>query len=1324
MRRIIGKKLGAGIMALLLLFGTFFQTVSPVRAEETGTDITGKVTIDSISSPNAEIKDSTNVNDFSSSVESGGTVDYKIDLTVNKGTPIETGDFIEIPVKADRGDLFESHGLSVYDSEDGSLLGKATITKGKIRIKFTKKNNAKTAAKLTITTTLKGVSSEFSKSFPTKAEIDAAYAKNPTGIDKVKILDQNANVNVKSSYWLSNSAKFFKDFSTPAIGDPDRFLKIEQGKSGGTSPTNTSTGWGIGWNAVTYHYKVKSPLDGKVNEVITTSSALMGFLFSYDLVFGSYPATETSYMEDTLPADIYKDIDLRGIDLRGAALYKDGKTLLLKQVYSEGKASGYYHLDETAYLQFDEVFTKKEAAVGQTYEQFKASLKPGEYGIYRNPNGDMKLVISLGKIGSKDPNQMYTYGKLADKIGKDVLVKRLFSTYDINANQEVTRVTPSQEVIDTVYNKVKDWPITGGRLGFDASLVKPVMRTGATIENTATVSGQTVQAKNNFVVGDISLYTYKDGASILKTDAKTGQGIEDVEFKLQEKDPAGNWIDTDSQYVKDYIAIVGSNGGSKKGDRLYTNENGILNIRGLLNGKTYRLVETKAPEGYDNSSLATSREFVISFTDKNGSSDNKDLTLTNKKSEYKVTYKVVKNPNGEAIPAGSPAAPVDSATYNQNAIVDVKPDLTMPGYIFTGWHTQSGQKVTVKDDDASFKMPGANVELEGYWTRNTTEISGEKIWDDANNQDGKRPSVIKVNLLANGNPIQNKEVRPDPNGKWLYSFKDLPKYDNRGQEISYSVTEDPVAEYATEVTGFNIKNTYAPKKTSVAVTKIWDDANNQDGKRPNSIKVQLYAGTEKVGAEVELTGANWTYTWNNLPEKKAGNTIKYTVKEVGTINGYTTSYDDQNPQKITITNKHLPEKTKVEGQKTWSDRNNQDGKRPSEITVNLLANGVQKQKLKVTAAGQWKYSFTDLPKYENGQEISYSLTEDTVDGYSFSRDGFNIKNSYTPEERSVTVTKSWDDANNQDGKRPNSVKVQLYANGQKQGSEMELNAGNGWSYTWTKLPKKSAGNEISYTVKETTELAAYRATVDDSDMGNIKITNSHTPEIMEVQGQKTWNDPNNQDGKRPEEITVNLLKNGAKFKEMTVRADSDGNWKYAFTGLARYENGQEISYSVTENTVEGYSTELDGYNIKNSYTPAKTSVTVTKQWNDSNDKDKIRPAGIKVQLYANGQKKGEPVELKAADQWTYSWKDLPQKENGKDVAYTVKELDQVPGYTTSVDDKDHGNIIITNSHTPKISTVGRPRTGDTNQLMIYLAVLAIALTAIVGLVVVRRRRRQ
>lgn len=127
----------------------------------------------------------------------GAEVDYKIDLTVNKGTPIQAGDIIEIPVKADHGNLYESHGLSVLDSEDGSLLGEATITKDKIRIKITQQNHTKTAAKLSILTTLKSVTSDFVGSFPTQAEVDAAYAAHPTGIVKVKILDKNVNVNMK-----------------------------------------------------------------------------------------------------------------------------------------------------------------------------------------------------------------------------------------------------------------------------------------------------------------------------------------------------------------------------------------------------------------------------------------------------------------------------------------------------------------------------------------------------------------------------------------------------------------------------------------------------------------------------------------------------------------------------------------------------------------------------------------------------------------------------------------------------------------------------------------------------------------------------------------------------------------------------------------------------------------------------------------------------------------------------------------------------------------------------------------------------------------------
>jgi len=107
-------------MSLAMVAGLFSVNTYAREEAETETDITDKVMIDSITSPNAEIKDSENVNDFSSFVNWNSNVDYKIDMTVNKGTPIETGDFIEIPVKADYGILFESHGLSVLDAEDGS----------------------------------------------------------------------------------------------------------------------------------------------------------------------------------------------------------------------------------------------------------------------------------------------------------------------------------------------------------------------------------------------------------------------------------------------------------------------------------------------------------------------------------------------------------------------------------------------------------------------------------------------------------------------------------------------------------------------------------------------------------------------------------------------------------------------------------------------------------------------------------------------------------------------------------------------------------------------------------------------------------------------------------------------------------------------------------------------------------------------------------------------------------------------------------------------------------------------------------------------------
>ncbi|WP_155996100.1 Cna B-type domain-containing protein, partial [Streptococcus ruminantium] len=177
---------------------------------------------------------------------------------------------------------------------------------------------------------------------------------------------------------------------------------------------------------------------------------------------------------------------------------------------------------------------------------------------------------------------------------------------------------------------------------------------------------------------------------------------------------------------------------------------------------------------------------------------------------------------------------------------------------------------------------------------------------------------------------------------------------------------------------------------------------------------------------------------------KNGKKITYTVEEANTPNGYTSSVEGTN-----ITNTHTPETTEVAGTKTWNDNNDQDGKRPKSITVNLLANGEVVQSQKVSADTNWTYTFTNLPKYANGKEIVYTVTENAVDNYTTTIDGHNITNSYTPGQTSLTVTKVWKDNNNQDGKRPGSIQVQLYANGEKLGEPVTLTADNKWTHTWT-----------------------------------------------------------------------------------------------------------------------------------------------------------------------------------------------------------------------------------------------------------------------------------
>ncbi|MEY8444544.1 Cna B-type domain-containing protein [Lactococcus ileimucosae] len=201
------------------------------------------------------------------------------------------------------------------------------------------------------------------------------------------------------------------------------------------------------------------------------------------------------------------------------------------------------------------------------------------------------------------------------------------------------------------------------------------------------------------------------------------------------------------------------------------------------------------------------------------------------------------------------------------------------------------------------------------------------------------------------------------------------------------------------------------------------------------------------------------------------------------------------------------EATSVTVTKHWEDNNNQDGLRPDSIQVQLYANGKFVSAQKVTAENNWKYSFTNLPKYEDAQEIIYTITEDDVSGYTTEINNFDITNHHEPQQTDVTVTKHWEDNDNQDGLRPDSIQVQLYANGEKLGEAVTLNKDSKWTYTWKTLSQKYEGKDILYTVKEITKVNGYETIINDSNKKNIMITNKH--HTTKTDGKKSHNNDKN-----------------------------------------------------------------------------------------------------------------------------------------------------------------------------------------------------------------------
>ena len=603
--------------------------------------------------------------------------------------------------------------------------------------------------------------------------------------------------------------------------------------------------------------------------------------------------------------------------------------------------------------------------------------------------------------------------------------------------------------------------------------------------------------------------------------------------------------------------------------------------------------------------------------------------------------------------------------------------------------------VTNKRSKAKAKIK-ANKKLTGR------ELKAEEFEFTLTDQDGKVKETVKNDKDGN---IAFSELEFDKAGTYTFKIAEKAgsdtsiKYDTK--TITATVTVVDKGKGALEATvSYDdekaFENTYTPAKTEVPVKKVWKDENNQDGKRPTSVTVKLLADGQDTGKTLELNAANgWTGSFTNLDADKGGTPIQYTVVEV-TVAGYTSEITGDAASGFTITNSYSPETVDVKATKNWDDANNQDGKRPTKITINLLADGekVASKEVQAAADGTWTATFEKLAKYKAGKEIKYTVTEEAVAEYEATITDFTITNKYAPKEIDYKVTKVWNDANNQDGKRPESVTVQLYkkvGNADPvavEGKKLTLTAkektdDNTWVASFTNLPQYEAGKEITYSIKEVDVPAGYEASV----TGQV-VTNTYNPETIVLSGTKVWKDNNNQDGKRTTSVKVQIL-NGDKVVQEIEVSEKTG-WKFESKKLPKYENGKEIKYTVKETAMTEYkatiTTDKDGkYTITNEHTPEKTAVKGHKIWKDEDNKDGIRPASITVKLLADGKETGQTATVSETSGWTYEFTGLDRYQEGKEIAYTVEEVNVPDGYTASVE-----GYNITNTHTPEKPTPGKP----------------------------------
>lgn len=618
--------------------------------------------------------------------------------------------------------------------------------------------------------------------------------------------------------------------------------------------------------------------------------------------------------------------------------------------------------------------------------------------------------------------------------------------------------------------------------------------------------------------------------------------------------------------------------------------------------------------------------------------------------------------------------------------------------------------VTVNGHNVTDK--GGTGQVQALDAPKTTNLTVNKVWDDNDDQDGKRRTVtfdLYRKLAGDADYTkmdgQSRDINVNAGDSAAYWF-DLPVMVG-GKQAEYKAVEataidgyttpqctDPASAVDGSGMVMTCTNTHAPETTSLGVNKKWNDADNQDRSRPNSITVHLVKNGVKTNQSATLNAANnWSNAdaFTNLPVYENGMKITYGVQE-DVPSGYTVTTDgvDKN-RNITLTNTHHPNNKKV-----WFSKQSLGGQELAGAMMRLT--GTLNDTTKTFAAQTWTsdgsqqsfildpgtYTLTETKApagYTKADDIVFRVDTGTdgklqvrirqSDGSYVAADDslITMVDAYQPHRVAIAKNSLTDGITNiagatmsvtgrtLDGKSVNSI---TWTTKQGQSQQLDLQPGT-YTLSETNPPAGyTKADDITFsvdingkiTVDGKTQTDGTLTMVDKPDTNGIFFSKTAVGGGAELAGAEFNLTGSTFEGKTIDPITWT---SGGTPKRFMLE---DGVYTLTETKAPTgYEAVKPLTFTVREGQVYIDGVLQSDRTIRVEDCIATTMVRVRKVWSDSNYGD--RPEKVTFHLLRNAKElidKQYTVEVDSSSSWTHTWTDLPRyDENGERYNYTVDE---------------------------------------------------------------------